>query len=58
MHSLDLSINVCYSRAIRSCDIGNFVGIPLYFLSIFTLCSNAYINFHEYVNETAGTYYR
>ena len=41
-----------------SCDIGNFVGIPLYFLSNFSLCSNVYINFHEYVNKTTGIYYR
>ena len=44
--------------AISSLEIGNFVGIPLYFLAFFSLYSNVYINFHEYVNETTGKYYR
>ena len=53
-----LKYNVCYSSAISSWDIGNFVGIPLYLISNFSISSNDYINVHEYVNERAGTYYR
>ena len=36
--------------------LSNCVGIPLYFSAIFSLYSNAYINFHEYVNGTTGKY--
>ena len=55
MYRLKLKIkNIdCYSRAISSCDIGNFVGIhtPLSF-GIISLYSYVYINIHEYVNKT------
>ena len=48
---------MCYSRAISSLDIGNFLGIPHSFFDDFSLYSNVYINFLEYINETAGKYY-
>ena len=58
MHRLKfIKYIVCYSRAISSLDIGNFVGIPHSFFGNFSLYSNVYINFHEYVNGTTGKYY-
>ena len=54
LHIEPPSYNVCYSRAISSCDIGNFIGILLYCLSDFSLYSNVYIHLHEYINETNG----
>ena len=57
MHRLLIKYIVCYSRAISSLDIGNFVGVPHSFFSNFSLYSNVYINFYEYVNVTTGIYY-
>ena len=58
MHKLELSIMLATLGQLAAAILVIFEGIPLYFLDNFSFCSNVYINFHEYVNETTGTYYR
>ena len=55
MHRLKLSI--LFATLGQLAAICNFVGIPHSFFGDFSLYSNVYINFHEYVNVATGKFY-
>ena len=57
MHRLKLSILFATLGQLTAKILINFVGIPNSFFGDFSLYSNVYINFHEYVNATTGKYY-
>ena len=46
MHRLELGIMFATLGQLAAAILVIFVGIPLYFCGIFSLCSNVYINFH------------
>ena len=57
MHRLKLNIMFATLGQLAA-KILVIVGIPISFSVIFSLYSNVYMNFHEYVNKTTDKYYR
>ena len=57
MHRLKLRILFATLGQLAAKIMVIFVGISHSFFGYFSLYSNVYINFHEYVNATIGKYY-